>query len=117
LRQFVQLLLYQVSAPRLICAIANDRILPFLDVFIVQEGEEPRRALLLTATITLAGVLVGNLDLITPIITMFFLLCYLGSVLICYFPSTRCLEGPCVNLSNEQASLTSCFDERRFLGC
>jgi hypothetical protein len=48
-----------VGAPRLIAAIANDRILPFLEFFTTQEGEEPRRALLLTVTITLAGVLVG----------------------------------------------------------
>ena len=72
-----------VGAPRLIAAIANDRILPFLEYFTTKEGQEPRRALLLTVTITLAGVLVGNLDLITPIITMFFLLCYAGVNLSC----------------------------------
>lgn len=49
-----------MGAPRLVAAMANDRILPFLDVFAVKEGEEPRKALALTATITLAGVLVGE---------------------------------------------------------
>ncbi|KAK3267202.1 Protein ccc1 [Cymbomonas tetramitiformis] len=72
-----------VGAPRLVAAIANDGILPFLEPLRVAEGQEPTKALFVTATITLCGVLVGNLDLITPIITMFFLLCYMGVNLSC----------------------------------
>ncbi|CAG5131234.1 unnamed protein product, partial [Candidula unifasciata] len=65
------------GAPRLFQAIAKDNIVPFLHVFSVSTKHgEPLRALLLTACITLIGIMIGNLDNIAPIITMFFLMCY-----------------------------------------
>ncbi|KAG0482364.1 hypothetical protein HPP92_010448 [Vanilla planifolia] len=64
------------GAPRLLAAIANDDILPVLNYFKVVEGGEPYVATLFTALLCIACVIIGNLDLITPTITMFFLLCY-----------------------------------------
>ncbi|URE17904.1 Amino acid permease [Musa troglodytarum] len=72
------------GAPRLLSAIANDDILPVLNYFKVTEGGEPHLATLFTAFICIVCVVIGNLDLITPTITMFFLLCYAGVNLSCF---------------------------------
>ena len=66
------------GAPRLLQAIANDRILPFLNFLACPEEQDPFRCVVVTALITTGCCLGGNLDVITPIITMFFLICYLG---------------------------------------
>lgn len=71
------------GAPRLLAAIANDDILPVLKYFKVHDDEEPHLATLFTMLICAGCVILGNLDLITPIITMFFLLCYGGVNLSC----------------------------------
>ncbi|KAA8519391.1 hypothetical protein F0562_013647 [Nyssa sinensis] len=72
------------GAPRLLAAIANDDILPVLNYFKVAEGNEPHIATLFTAFICIGCVIIGNLDLITPTITMFFLLCYAGVNISCF---------------------------------
>lgn len=59
-----------LGAPRLLYAIANDEIVPFLRIFGRTRRGEPFYALLLTVGIAEAGVLIGNLDYVTPIITM-----------------------------------------------
>lgn len=65
------------GAPRLFQAIAKDNVVPFLRVFsVIRKNGEPVRALLLTACITEIGIVIGNLDHVAPIITMFFLMCY-----------------------------------------
>jgi len=65
------------GAPRLLQAIANDNVIPFLHVFSVTSKDgEPKRALLLTLIISEIGVLIASLDAVAPIITMFFLMCY-----------------------------------------
>ncbi|KAK9697130.1 hypothetical protein RND81_08G016900 [Saponaria officinalis] len=72
------------GAPRLLAAIANDDILPVLNYFKVADGSEPYIATLFTAFICLGCVVIGNLDLISPTITMFYLLCYAGVNLSCF---------------------------------
>ncbi|KAJ4702997.1 Cation-chloride cotransporter 1 [Melia azedarach] len=72
------------GAPRLLAAIANDDILPVLNYFKVADGSEPHIATFFTAFICIGCVVIGNLDLITPTITMFFLLCYSGVNLSCF---------------------------------
>ncbi|GMH03903.1 hypothetical protein Nepgr_005742 [Nepenthes gracilis] len=72
------------GAPHLLAAIANDDILPVLNYFKVAEGSEPHLATLFTAFICIGCVVIGNLDLITPTITMFYLLCYAGVNLSCF---------------------------------
>ncbi|KAL8129517.1 hypothetical protein V2J09_018672 [Rumex salicifolius] len=72
------------GAPRLLAAIANDDILPVLNYFKVADGSEPHLATLFTALICIGCVIIGNLDLISPTITMFFLLCYAGVNLSCF---------------------------------
>ncbi|KAL8108460.1 cation-chloride cotransporter 1-like [Apium graveolens] len=72
------------GAPRLLAAIANDDILPVLNYFKVAEGDEPHIATLFTAFICMGCVVIGNLDLISPTTTMFYLLCYAGVNLSCF---------------------------------
>ncbi|XP_076884078.1 cation-chloride cotransporter 1-like [Bidens hawaiensis] len=72
------------GAPRLLAAIANDDILPVLNYFKVADGTEPHIATLFTAFLCIACVVIGNLDLISPTITMFYLLCYAGVNLSCF---------------------------------
>nr|ACE78321.1 cation-chloride cotransporter-like protein [Lotus tenuis] len=72
------------GAPRLLAAIANDDILPILKYFKVADGSEPHVATLFTAFLCSGCVVIGNLDLITPTVTMFFLLCYAGVNLSCF---------------------------------
>jgi len=72
------------GAPRLLAAIANDDILPILNYFKVADGGEPHVATLFTAFLCIGCVIIGNLDLITPTVTMFFLLCYTGVNLSCF---------------------------------
>ncbi|XP_068665152.1 cation-chloride cotransporter 1 isoform X2 [Aristolochia californica] len=72
------------GAPRLLAAIANDDILPILKYFKAADGGEPHLATLFTVFICIVCVVIGNLDLITPTITMFFLLCYAGVNLSCF---------------------------------
>ncbi|XP_024378755.1 cation-chloride cotransporter 1 [Physcomitrium patens] len=71
------------GAPRLLAAIANDDILPVLKYFKAPDGVEPHLSTLATMFICSSCVVIGNLDLITPVITMFFLMCYGGVNLSC----------------------------------
>lgn len=65
------------GAPRLLQAIANDGVIPFLKFFsVTTKRGEPFRALLLTVAISEIGILIANLDVVAPVITMFFLMCY-----------------------------------------
>lgn len=65
------------GAPRLMQAIAKDGIIPFLAPFAVSSAHgEPLRALLCTGCICQVAILIGNLDYIAPILSMFFLMCY-----------------------------------------
>uniref|UniRef100_A0A673FTS6 Solute carrier family 12 member 7-like n=1 Tax=Sinocyclocheilus rhinocerous TaxID=307959 RepID=A0A673FTS6_9TELE len=95
------------GAPRLLQAIARDGIVPFLRVrthqiclisplfhlvklitvwLVFGHGKangEPTWALLLTAVICECGILIASLDAVAPILSMFFLMCYLFVNLAC----------------------------------
>lgn len=69
-----------VGAPRILQALAKDRpfksLLPFAKVS--GANSEPRRATILSAFIAQGGIMLGDLDAIAPIITMFFMITYAG---------------------------------------
>ncbi|XP_068092571.1 solute carrier family 12 member 7 isoform X2 [Hyperolius riggenbachi] len=72
------------GAPRLLQAIARDGIVPFLQVFgHGRANGEPTWALLLTAGICEIGILIASLDSVAPILSMFFLMCYMFVNLAC----------------------------------
>ncbi|XP_031825352.1 solute carrier family 12 member kcc isoform X2 [Nomia melanderi] len=65
------------GAPRLLQAIAKDSIIPFLTPFATSSSRgEPTRALVLTVIICQCGILLGNVDYLAPLLSMFFLMCY-----------------------------------------
>ncbi|GJU29266.1 reverse transcriptase domain-containing protein [Tanacetum coccineum] len=72
------------GALRLLAAIANDDILPVLNYFTGANGGEPHIAMFFTTFLCIARVMIGNLDLISPTIIMFYLLCYAGVNLSCF---------------------------------
>uniref|UniRef100_A0AAY4D316 Solute carrier family 12 member 5b n=1 Tax=Denticeps clupeoides TaxID=299321 RepID=A0AAY4D316_9TELE len=72
------------GAPRLLQAIARDGIIPFLRIFGHGKANgEPTWALLLTASICEIGIIIASLDSVAPILSMFFLMCYMFVNLAC----------------------------------
>ena len=67
-----------LGAPRILQSLAADRIFPFLTLFAKGSGptENPRRAVLLSAGIAFATIGLGKLNLIAPVVSMFFLISY-----------------------------------------
>lgn len=67
-----------LGAPRILQAMAGDRVLPMLRFFSTGDGPggNPRRALALTGLIALGVVAAGNLNAVAAVVTMFFLLSY-----------------------------------------
>ncbi|MEZ6038514.1 MAG: amino acid permease [Planctomycetota bacterium] len=67
-----------MGAPRILQAFARDEVFGLLKPFAKGSGanKEPRRATTLTFAIGMACVLLGDLDAIAPIITMFFMITY-----------------------------------------
>ncbi|XP_030823871.1 solute carrier family 12 member 7 isoform X4 [Camarhynchus parvulus] len=72
------------GAPRLLQAIARDGIVPFIQIFGHGKANgEPTWALLLTVGICEIGILIASLDSVAPILSMFFLMCYMFVNLAC----------------------------------
>ncbi|HOO45684.1 MAG TPA: amino acid permease [Deltaproteobacteria bacterium] len=67
-----------LGAPRIIQSMANDRIFPILNPLAKGYGpaNNPRRATLLSLTIAYGTVALGDLNVIAPVVTMFFLVSY-----------------------------------------
>jgi len=67
-----------LGGPRILQSLAQDRIFPFLSPFARGSGpaSNPRRGVLLAAGIAFLTVTLGNLNLIAPVVTMFFLISY-----------------------------------------
>ena len=67
-----------LGAPRILQSLAADKIFPFLNPFEKGSGtlNNPRRAVLLSAAIAVATIGIGNLNIIAPIVSMFFLISY-----------------------------------------
>lgn len=78
-----------MGAPRILQAFAKDNIFPRLRMFASGSGSanEPRRATILTWLIAQAGIWVGDLNAIAPIITMFFMVTYGTINLACFYES------------------------------
>lgn len=83
-----------MGAPRILQALARDHIFPSLRAFGKGSGagNEPRQATVLTFIIAEACILLGDLNAIAPIITMFFMLTYGTINLACFYES--CTGNP-----------------------
>jgi amino acid transporter len=60
-----------LGAPRILQSLSSDRIFPFLLPF-----AKPRRGVLLSAAIAFATIGLGKLNIIAPVVSMFFLISY-----------------------------------------
>jgi len=67
-----------LGAPRILQSLSADRIFPFLLPFAKGHGKagNPRRGVLLSAAIAFATIGLGNLNIIAPVVSMFFLISY-----------------------------------------
>ncbi len=67
-----------LGAPRILQSLSSDRIFPFLLPFArgVGPANNPRRGVYLSAGIAFATVGLGKLNLIAPVVSMFFLISY-----------------------------------------
>ena len=76
------------GAPRLLQAIAKDDLIFFLKIFGRSPfGGEPTYALILTFILSEGGVLIASIDAVAPLLTMFFLMCYMFVNLACVLQS------------------------------
>ena len=67
-----------LGAPRILQSLSADRIFPFLMPFAKGHGldHNPRRGVLLSTGIAFATIGLGNLNVIAPVVSMFFLISY-----------------------------------------
>ncbi len=67
-----------LGAPRILQSLSGDKIFPLLNPFAKGLGpaNNPRRGVLLSAVIACATIAIGNLNLIAPVVSMFFLISY-----------------------------------------
>ncbi|MFW2365081.1 MAG: amino acid permease [Desulforhopalus sp.] len=67
-----------LGGPRILQSLAADKIFPILTPFakVAGSSNNPRRAVCLTGAIALSGILLGQLNLIARIVSMFFLISY-----------------------------------------
>lgn len=65
-----------VGGPRILMAMGQNRIVPFSEELARLRGGEPRMALLVTGVLTIACIMLRDLNAIAPLVTMFFLLTY-----------------------------------------
>jgi solute carrier family 12 sodium/potassium/chloride transporter 2 len=66
-----------LGAPRLLQALAEQKLVPFHKAMAIKTAKnEPRNAIIATGGIILVALLLGNLDALASLITMFFLITY-----------------------------------------
>ncbi len=67
-----------LGAPRILQSLSSDRIFPGLGYFARGKGpsDNPRRAVVLTFAIAVATIGLGSLNVIAPVVSMFFLISY-----------------------------------------
>jgi amino acid transporter len=67
-----------MGAPRVLQALARDRVFPLLNLFAKGGGknQEPRYAILLSGIIAQIAIMAGDLNAVAPVITMFFMITY-----------------------------------------
>ncbi len=102
-----------LGAPRILQALARDRLFPFLTPFEAGHGKtaNPRRAVLLSLVIALGTVAMGELNLIAPVVSMFFLVSY-GLLNYATYVEARAKSPafrPRFRWYHERASLAGCL--------
>jgi len=78
-----------MGAPRVLQALARDGVFHSVRYFQLGSGRnrEPRRAIAVTFLIAQLGILLGDLNTIAPLVTMFFMITYGAINLACFYES------------------------------
>lgn len=76
-----------MGAPRILQAFARDKVFAPLSFLGTGSGpnSEPRRAIIVTVIVSQAAILLGDLNAIAPVITMFFMVTYGTLNLACFY--------------------------------
>ena len=77
---------YMLGAPRILQAMARDNLFPILKPFAAtsSNNNEPVRAILFTWVLTQIIILIGDLNLLLPIVSGCFLICFCAVNLTCF---------------------------------
>ncbi|CAM6087999.1 unnamed protein product [Calypogeia fissa] len=74
-----------ITSPRLLQAIANDGVIPFLRrLSKTSKTGEPRRALVVTTALCIVAAMIGSLDAVAPLVSICFLTAYSALNLSCF---------------------------------
>ncbi|CAF1404635.1 unnamed protein product [Didymodactylos carnosus] len=73
-----------IGAPRLLQAVAKDGIIPMIEPFQTTYRGEPLYALFLTLGLSEFSILLGDFDVVTSLVSEFFLICYFTVNLACF---------------------------------
>jgi amino acid transporter len=67
-----------LGAPRILQSLSGDRVFPFLTFFAAGHGPSgnPRRATAFSGAIAIGTILLGDLNVVAPVVSMFFLISY-----------------------------------------
>ncbi len=65
-----------LGAPRILQALSENRVVPFHNFFVQKRKNEPINAIIFTAIVIEAALILGNLNVLAALITMFFLITY-----------------------------------------
>ena len=65
-----------IAGPRLLEAMADNRVIPFSEWLAQRRGDVPFHATVVSSTLLLILLLLGDLDAIAPMLTVFFLITY-----------------------------------------
>lgn len=83
-----------VGAPRILVALIRDRVLPDVGGLTqLSAGGEPRRALLASALLALGALLLRDLNVIAPLLSMFFLIAYCVINVVVFIESSLGLQS------------------------
>eukprot|EP00463_Aulacantha_scolymantha_P005883 TRINITY_DN730_c0_g1_i1.p1 TRINITY_DN730_c0_g1~~TRINITY_DN730_c0_g1_i1.p1 ORF type:complete len:288 (+),score=37.03 TRINITY_DN730_c0_g1_i1:502-1365(+) len=82
-----------VGAPRILQAVAKDKLFPKLDFFSPEWRNEPLRGYLLTVLVAGGCIVTGNLNAIAPLISGFFMVTYAMVNFACFLASYTHLPG------------------------
>eukprot|EP00463_Aulacantha_scolymantha_P006835 TRINITY_DN983_c0_g1_i1.p2 TRINITY_DN983_c0_g1~~TRINITY_DN983_c0_g1_i1.p2 ORF type:complete len:143 (-),score=21.77 TRINITY_DN983_c0_g1_i1:745-1173(-) len=82
-----------VGAPRILQAVAKDKLFTSLNFFIPEWRNEPLRGYFLTFIIAAGCIASGNLDAIAPLISGFFMISYAAVNFACFAASYTNVPG------------------------
>ncbi len=83
-----------VGAPRILIALVGDRVMPDVGgIGQLASNGEPRRAMFVSATLVFAALLLRDLNVIAPMLSMFFLIAYFVINLVVFVESSLGLQS------------------------